>query len=89
MYLSSHVSLYVQSSSLDLHSVPSEIVLHVVIHAKSSELLIYQESNVDHPSHTTQLDHHSTSVFAINTNHAFETQFLFQTIYKYFHAFSA
>jgi hypothetical protein len=37
----------------------------------------------------TQLDHHSTSVFAINTNHQLAVQFLVATKYKKFHDIGA
>jgi hypothetical protein len=50
---------------------------------KSVSFVMYQFSNHDLFSQTTQFDHHSTSVFAINTNHPFCDQFLFVTKYEY------
>ena len=77
--------MYVQFSVLEEHTPDCVNVLHVVTHAKSSVHTIYQEPNPEVASaQTTQLDHHSTSVFAINTNHALGTQFLVATRYKYF-----
>ena len=61
------------------HESHFDTTSHVFIFAKSVSVVILQSLL----SQTTQLEPHSTSVFAIKTNHQFGVEFLVATKYKY------